>query len=53
MIAKMRNMGQACTAANRFLVHASLADEFAEALAARMGEEVLARGTEPRSTVGP
>ncbi len=53
MIAKMRNMGQACTAANRFLVHASLAHEFAEALAARMGEEVLARGTEPRSTVGP
>ena len=30
MIAKMRNMGEACTAANRFLVHASVADEFAK-----------------------
>ena len=30
MIAKMRNMGEACTAANRFLVHESVADEFAE-----------------------
>ena len=32
MIAKMRNMGEACTAANRFLVHESVADEFAEKL---------------------
>ena len=37
MIAKMRNMGEACTAANRFLVHRSVAQEFAEKLGERMG----------------
>ena len=37
MVAKMRNMGEACTAANRFLVHASVAEEFAERLGKRMG----------------
>ena len=37
MIAKMRNMGEACTAANRFLVHADVADEFAAELGERMG----------------
>jgi len=37
MIAKMRNTGQACTAANRFYVHASLHDAFAERFAERMG----------------
>ena len=37
MIAKMRNMGEACTAANRFLVHESVADEFAEKLAPAHG----------------
>src|SRR6185369_13915023 len=36
MVAKMRNMGEACTAANRFLVHADVAQEFAEKLATRM-----------------
>ena len=36
MIAKMRNIGEACTAANRFHVADSLADEFAEKLAERM-----------------
>ncbi len=41
MTAKMRNMGEACTAANRFLVHASVAEEFAEKLAARMGALTL------------
>ena len=34
MIAKMRNIGEACTAANRFHVHESVADEFADRLAA-------------------
>ncbi len=53
MIAKMRNMGEACTAANRFLVHESVADEFAEMFAARMAEQVVGRGTEPGVTVGP
>ncbi|HEV7773408.1 MAG TPA: aldehyde dehydrogenase family protein, partial [Conexibacter sp.] len=37
MIAKMRNMGEACTAANRFLVHESVAQEFADLLGQRMG----------------
>lgn len=36
MLAKMRNIGEACTAANRFLVHASVADIFAEAFSERM-----------------
>ena len=36
MIAKMRNMGEACTSANRFLVHESVAQEFADKLGARM-----------------
>src|SRR3712207_7704055 len=37
MLAKMRNMGEACTAANRFLVHESVADEFARRFAAKIG----------------
>src|SRR4029453_8336372 len=37
MTAKMRNMGEACTAANRFLVHRSVADAFADRLAERSG----------------
>ncbi len=53
MLAKMRNMGEACTAANRFYVHESLADEFAAALARRMGELTLGRGTEDGVDVGP
>ncbi|CAG4901666.1 MULTISPECIES: NAD-dependent succinate-semialdehyde dehydrogenase [Acidithrix] len=53
MIAKMRNMGEACTSANRFLVAASVADEFAQKLASRMGALKLGRGTEADSNVGP
>jgi succinate-semialdehyde dehydrogenase/glutarate-semialdehyde dehydrogenase len=53
MIAKMRNMGEACTSANRFLVHESVADAFAERLAERMGALTLARGTEDGAEVGP
>ncbi|HET6560338.1 MAG TPA: NAD-dependent succinate-semialdehyde dehydrogenase [Marmoricola sp.] len=53
MLAKMRNMGEACTAANRFLVHEDVADEFASRFAARMEAEVLGRGTEDGVTVGP
>jgi succinate-semialdehyde dehydrogenase/glutarate-semialdehyde dehydrogenase len=41
MIAKMRNMGQACTAANRFLVHESVAAEFTERFTARMAAQRL------------
>ena len=53
MLAKLRNMGEACTAANRFIVHESVADEFAEKFAAKMKEMTTARGTEPESKVGP
>ena len=50
MIAKMRNMGEACTAANRFLVHESVADEFAEKLGMRMGALVV--GGKPGDSPG-
>ena len=48
MLAKMRNMGEACTAANRFIVHESVADEFARRLAERMGALRVGRGTRGR-----
>ncbi|MGO4856479.1 NAD-dependent succinate-semialdehyde dehydrogenase [Arthrobacter sp. 2MCAF14] len=51
--AKMRNMGEACTAANRFIVHDSIADSFADKFAAKIAALHTARGTEPDSTVGP
>jgi succinate-semialdehyde dehydrogenase/glutarate-semialdehyde dehydrogenase len=53
MIAKMRNMGEACTAANRFLVHDSVAAEFADKLGARMGALVVGRGQDDGVDVGP
>jgi len=53
LLAKMRNVGEACTAANRFHVHESLADEFARRLAERMGRLRVGRGTEPGVDVGP
>jgi succinate-semialdehyde dehydrogenase/glutarate-semialdehyde dehydrogenase len=53
MLAKMRNGGQACTAANRFLVAASVADEFAAKLAARMGGLRMGVGTAEDTQVGP
>ena len=53
MVAKMRNVGEACTAANRFHVHESVADEFAEKLAARMGALKVGRGTEEEVDIGP
>ncbi len=53
MVAKMRNIGEACTSANRFLVHETVADEFARRLAERMGALVLGRGTEEGVTTGP
>ena len=53
MLAKMRNIGEACTAANRFIVHESVADEFARRLAERMGALTLGRGTEDGVDVGP
>ncbi|MEY4398539.1 MAG: hypothetical protein RLZ53_1115 [Actinomycetota bacterium] len=53
MQAKMRNIGQACTAANRFIVHEAVADEFASKFAAKMGELNLGRGVEDATTCGP
>jgi len=51
--AKMRNMGEACTAANRIFVHSSTIDEFGRRLAAKMAELTVGRGTEPGVNVGP
>ncbi|MGH3932134.1 MAG: NAD-dependent succinate-semialdehyde dehydrogenase [Pseudonocardiaceae bacterium] len=53
MIAKMRNIGEACTAANRFYVHAEVVDEFSRRLAERMGSLRIGRGTEDGVAVGP
>jgi succinate-semialdehyde dehydrogenase/glutarate-semialdehyde dehydrogenase len=53
LLAKMRNIGEACTAANRFHVSERIADEFAEKLAKRMGELKIGRGTDPDVKVGP
>lgn len=53
MLAKLRNIGQACTAANRFIVHESLADEFANKLAAQMQQMPLGRGVDPETKIGP
>jgi succinate-semialdehyde dehydrogenase/glutarate-semialdehyde dehydrogenase len=53
MLAKMRNVGEACTAANRFHVHESVAEEFARRLSERMGALKVGRGTQPDVDVGP
>jgi succinate-semialdehyde dehydrogenase/glutarate-semialdehyde dehydrogenase len=53
MLAKMRNMGEACTAANRFFVHRSLAAEFGDKLAKRMGALQVGNGALEGSEVGP
>jgi succinate-semialdehyde dehydrogenase / glutarate-semialdehyde dehydrogenase len=53
LVAKMRNIGEACTAANRFHVANAIADEFAEKLAAKLGQWKVGRGTEEGVQVGP
>jgi succinate-semialdehyde dehydrogenase/glutarate-semialdehyde dehydrogenase len=53
MIAKMRNIGEACTSANRFHVAGSIAEQFAEKLGERMGALKIGRGTEDDVKVGP
>jgi succinate-semialdehyde dehydrogenase / glutarate-semialdehyde dehydrogenase len=53
LLAKMRNIGEACTAANRFHVAESVREEFTNRLAERMGQLKLGRGTEPDVKVGP
>jgi succinate-semialdehyde dehydrogenase / glutarate-semialdehyde dehydrogenase len=49
----MRNMGEACTAANRFLVHESVARQFGDMLGKRMGALRTGRGQEAGTDVGP
>jgi succinate-semialdehyde dehydrogenase/glutarate-semialdehyde dehydrogenase len=53
MLAKMRNIGEACTAANRFIVHESVAAEFSKRLADRMGGMSIGRGIDDGVQVGP
>ncbi|KQV06386.1 NAD-dependent succinate-semialdehyde dehydrogenase [Leifsonia sp. Root112D2] len=53
MLAKLRNGGEACTAANRLLVHESVAAEFTEKLTERMRAHTVARGTDPSAKIGP
>jgi succinate-semialdehyde dehydrogenase/glutarate-semialdehyde dehydrogenase len=53
MLAKMRNGGEACTAANRFLVHESVADAFTTRLAERMGSLRVGHGAQEGTDVGP
>jgi succinate-semialdehyde dehydrogenase/glutarate-semialdehyde dehydrogenase len=53
MLAKMRNIGEACTAANRFFVHDSLVDEFSARFAERMSGLTVGRGTVDGVDVGP
>ncbi|MGV0418766.1 NAD-dependent succinate-semialdehyde dehydrogenase [Corynebacterium segmentosum] len=53
MGAKMRNIGEACTAANRFLVHESVAEEFSEKLVAEFKKLKLGNGMDEGVTCGP
>jgi succinate-semialdehyde dehydrogenase/glutarate-semialdehyde dehydrogenase len=53
MLAKMRNLGEACTAANRIYVHESVASEFTRRLSERMSALTVGDGTDPKVDVGP
>ncbi|GAA1447051.1 NAD-dependent succinate-semialdehyde dehydrogenase [Leifsonia poae] len=53
MLAKFRNIGQACTAANRFIVHESIAEEFAARVTERVQALQVGRGTDDGVTIGP
>ena len=53
MVAKFRNIGQACTAANRFIVHESLADEFARRMTRLITGLRIGRGTDAGVNIGP
>jgi len=53
MLAKFRNIGQACTAANRFIVHEAVADEFAARVTERVQAFKVGRGTEEGVQIGP
>src|SRR5690606_11774553 len=53
MIAKFRNIGQACTAGNRFIVHESVVDEFSRRVTERVKAFTVGRGTQEGVTIGP
>jgi succinate-semialdehyde dehydrogenase/glutarate-semialdehyde dehydrogenase len=53
MLAKMRNLGEACTAANRFYVHADVAEAFTSKFVAAMAALKMGDGTDPSVDVGP
>ncbi|KNX37549.1 NAD-dependent succinate-semialdehyde dehydrogenase [Luteipulveratus halotolerans] len=53
MLAKMRNIGEACTAANRFLVHVDVAEEFSRRMADKMGALTVGDGMDDTTQVGP
>jgi succinate-semialdehyde dehydrogenase/glutarate-semialdehyde dehydrogenase len=53
LLAKMRNIGEACTSANRFHVAEPVREEFSKRLAEKMGSLKIGRGTEPDVKVGP
>jgi succinate-semialdehyde dehydrogenase/glutarate-semialdehyde dehydrogenase len=53
LLAKMRNGGEACTAANRFYVHEAVADEFVAAFTARLKSMVVGPGLDERTDLGP
>jgi succinate-semialdehyde dehydrogenase/glutarate-semialdehyde dehydrogenase len=53
LTAKLRNVGEACTAANRFHVHESIAEAFARRMSERMAKLKVGRGTEPNVDIGP
>ncbi len=53
MIAKMRNGGEACTAANRFYVHAAVADEFTRKFTEKMQAMKMGPGLDPETRLGP
>ncbi len=53
LLAKFRNIGEACTAANRFIVHEAVADEFAARVTERVKAMKIGRGTEEGVAIGP
>ena len=53
MLAKFRNIGQACTAANRFIVHEDVAEEFARRVTEKVDAMKIGPGSEPGVTIGP
>lgn len=53
LAAKFRNIGQACTAANRFIVHKDVAEEFARKVTERVNAMKIGRGTEEGVAIGP